>query len=75
MAKRQMTEAVAERRWVGVAVAVLLAAIAIPRPGESYDDAGIRFLSIELASGPVAAPRIAVSPLDLHRLAPSAFGD
>ena len=73
--RRQGGEAIADRRWVGVAVAVLLAAIALPRPAEVYDDASVRFLSLEAASDPLTAPRVSVSPLDLNRLAPSAFGD
>jgi hypothetical protein len=72
---RQRSEQTAERRWVGVAVAVLLVAIAVPRTGEPHDDAGARFLTVEFAADPVVAPRVAVSPLDLSRLPPSAFGD
>lgn len=73
--RRQRAEAIAERRWVGVAVAVLLAAIALPRPADMYDDSSVRFLSAEAAADPLNAPRVSVSPLELNRLSPSAFGD
>ena len=73
--RREHADAIAERRWVGVAVAVLLTAIALPRPVEMYDDASVRFLSAEAVSDPLTAPRVSVSPLELNRLAPSAFGD
>jgi hypothetical protein len=52
---------------------VLLVAIAMPRPAETYDDSRVKFLSSEPASGSV--PRIEMLPFDVNRLPASAFGD
>jgi hypothetical protein len=73
--KRQRAEARYELQWVGAAVLVLAASLTIPRHPAVLDNGSRSPMTDDAALAIPVDARVALTPLELRKLEPAAFGD